>query len=76
VIVGPDPEGAAPSVAAPWAGWRPGSPWFSPLSEITGQGTMMSVNSYGYTRNVRTTLCDDTKMMFGPIFNAETAAQS
>jgi len=37
---------------------------------------MMSVNSYGYTRNVRTTLCDDTKMMFGPIFNAETAAQS
>jgi V8-like Glu-specific endopeptidase len=55
-------------------GGSSGGPWFNPFTSTTGEGTMMSVNSYGYTRNVRTTPYDDSKMMFGPKFNVETEA--
>lgn len=51
-------------------GGSSGGPWYTPLT--SGQGAVMSVNSYGYTRNIRSTSYDDTAMMFGPIFNQAT----
>jgi hypothetical protein len=44
-------------------GGSSGGPWFSPF--VNGSGTMMSVNSYGYS---------GTTAMFGPKLNSETAA--
>jgi hypothetical protein len=44
-------------------GGSSGGPWFAPFSN--GSGTMMSVNSYGYS---------GTTAMFGPKLNSETAA--
>lgn len=54
-------------------GGSSGGPWYSPL-DGDGKGSAMSVNSYGYIRNIRTTKYDDTTMMFGPVFNSATAA--
>lgn len=34
----------------------------------------MSVNSYSYTRDIRTTKYNDTTMMYGPVFNMDTQA--
>ena len=53
-------------VACDMTGGSSGGPWFSPFTSAgpnTGQGTVMSVNSYGYS---------GVKAMHGPKFNAET----
>jgi hypothetical protein len=50
-------------VACNMTGGSSGGPWFTSFSGSTGSGTMMSVNSYGYT---------GTTAMFGPKLNAET----
>jgi hypothetical protein len=44
-------------------GGSSGGPWFSPFSTSTGSGTMVSVNSYGYS---------GITAMYGPKLNAET----
>ena len=52
-------------------GGSSGGPWYSPLG-TDGTGTVMSVNSYSYTRDIRTTKYNDTAMMYGPVFNTAT----
>lgn len=47
-------------------GGASGGPWFKGFSESSGQGTLISVNSYKY-RN-------DKKSMYGPKFNSDTLA--
>lgn len=70
-------------VSSLMTGGASGGPWFNLFDPTNdpdtaapafGEGTMISVNSYGYTRNSRLTTYDDTKMMYGPKFNAETAS--
>lgn len=56
-------------VTSDQTGGSSGGPWFTPFdgtagSATVGQGTIMSVNSYGY---------NGTTAMFGPIFNTETS---
>ena len=46
-------------------GGASGGPWFSPFTEGTGAGTVMSVNSYRYSGG---------DALYGPKFNANTAA--
>jgi hypothetical protein len=50
-------------VACNMTGGSSGGPWFTPFSPSTGSGTMVSVNSYGYS---------GVTAMFGPKLNAET----
>ncbi len=52
-------------------GGSSGGPWYSPLG-ADEKGTVMSVNSYSYTRDIRTTKYNDTAMMYGPVFNSAT----
>lgn len=55
-------------VACKMTGGASGGPWFSPFSssgESIGTGTIMSVNSYGYS---------GVRAMYGPKFGAETSA--
>ncbi|MEY4605348.1 MAG: hypothetical protein RLY45_108 [Actinomycetota bacterium] len=51
-------------VTSNMTGGSSGGPWFSSFNESTGTGTLMSVNSYGYT---------GITAMFGPILNSETS---
>jgi hypothetical protein len=44
-------------------GGSSGGGWFSPFTEGTGSGTLISVNSYGYT---------GVNAMHGPVFNDDT----
>lgn len=50
-------------VASDMTGGSSGGPWFTPFSDGSGEGTMMSVNSYGYT---------GITAMHGPRFNTNT----
>jgi hypothetical protein len=50
-------------VASNMTGGSSGGPWFTPFA--AGSGTMMSVNSYGYS---------GTTAMYGPKLNTETAS--
>lgn len=52
-------------VTSNMTGGSSGGPWLSSFNESTGTGTLMSVNSYGYT---------GITAMFGPILNSETSA--
>ena len=52
-------------VTSNMTGGSSGGPWFSSFNETSGTGTLMSVNSYGYT---------GVTAMFGPILNGETSA--
>lgn len=52
-------------VTSDMTGGSSGGPWFSSFNEGTGTGTLMSVNSYGYS---------GVTAMFGPILNSETSA--
>jgi V8-like Glu-specific endopeptidase len=52
-------------------GGSSGGPWYSPLGS-EAKGAVMSVNSYSYTRDIRTTKYNDTAMMYGPVFNTTT----
>lgn len=52
-------------VTSDMTGGSSGGPWFTPFSSGTGVGTMISVNSYGYT---------GVTAMHGPKFNATTGA--
>ncbi len=45
-------------------GGSSGGPWMRDLNKSTGQGTLTSVNSYGYSRD---------RSMYGPKFNSDTA---
>lgn len=46
-------------------GGASGGPWFRSFNEGTGQGTLISVNSYKYS--------NDASSMYGPKFNSDTA---
>jgi hypothetical protein len=50
-------------VACNMTGGSSGGPWFTPFSQSTGSGTIMSVNSYGYS---------GVTAMYGPKLNSET----
>lgn len=52
-------------VTSTMTGGSSGGPWFSPIDANTGVGTMMSLNSYGYT---------GISAMHGPFFNDTTQA--
>ena len=47
-------------------GGSSGGGWFSPFDEGTGEGTLVSVNSFKYSRG------PSAKYMFGPLFYADT----
>ena len=49
-------------------GGSSGGGWFSPFNEATGEGTLVSVNSFEYFRGPY------AKNMFGPLFDADTQA--
>ncbi|MFZ9629419.1 MAG: trypsin-like serine peptidase [Ilumatobacteraceae bacterium] len=51
-------------VASDMTGGCSGGPWFSSFDETTGSGTLMSVNSYGYS---------GVTALHGPILNTETS---
>jgi V8-like Glu-specific endopeptidase len=51
-------------VACNMTGGSSGGPWFSGFNSNTGRGTLVSVNSYGYS---------GITAMYGPKFNDETA---
>lgn len=51
-------------VASNMTGGCSGGPWFQSLNATTGEGVMMSVNSYGYS---------GIKALFGPVLNSETS---
>ena len=59
----PSTANATYRVASSLTGGSSGGPWFTPFS--AGSGTMMSVNSYGYS---------GVTAMHGPKLNAETQA--
>jgi len=63
--LGTDPTmgGATYRVSSNQTGGSSGGPWFSDFSSRSGQGTMFSVNSYGYT---------GVTAMHGPKFTRET----
>jgi hypothetical protein len=50
-------------IACNMTGGSSGGPWLRTFNKTTGQGTLTSVNSYGYTGD---------KSMYGPKFNADT----
>ncbi len=52
-------------VASDMTGGCSGGPWFTPFTASTGAGTLISVNSYGYSGLLA---------MHGPFFNARTQA--
>jgi V8-like Glu-specific endopeptidase len=54
------------SLACDMTGGSSGGPWFSGFDEVTGEGTQVSLNSYGY-RTVKAT-------MYGPKFGDPTKA--
>ena len=70
---------AGPTVADTWGGsddsglkcdmtgGSSGGGWFSGFDEATGVGTLVSVNSFKYTRG------PSSKYMFGPLFDGDTA---
>ena len=47
-------------------GGSSGGGWFSPFDPATGIGTLVSVNSFKYTRGPA------SKYMFGPLFDSDT----
>lgn len=51
-------------VSSNMTGGSSGGPWFVAFSDVLGSGTLMSVNSYGYS---------GVKAMHGPILNAQTS---
>lgn len=52
-------------VSSNMTGGCSGGPWFSSFDEATGTGTLMSVNSYGYS---------GVTALHGPILNSETSS--
>ena len=52
-------------VASDVTGGSSGGPWFTPFKANSGAGTMMSINSYGYS---------GLAAMHGPMFNSNTQA--
>jgi hypothetical protein len=56
-------SGATYRVTSDMTGGSSGGPWFTPFTDGTGTGTVMSVNSYGYK---------GVTAMFGPKLNQET----
>lgn len=65
-LLGTDPNtgGATYRVSSNQTGGSSGGPWFAEFGATTGQGTLFSVNSYGYT---------GVTAMHGPKFTDETA---
>jgi hypothetical protein len=61
----PNMANATYRVASSMTGGCSGGPWFTPFNGTTGSGTMISINSYGYS---------GITAMHGPKLNSETQA--
>ncbi len=64
-VVGRDNRVATYRIGCDMTGGSSGGPWFTGFDGATGTGTLMSVNSYGYSGE---------DAMYGPIFNEDTVA--